>query len=158
MITTPVSSNIDRLTNKTSNEIISKLKGLAAAGEIVRGTYPNLTFRHNLTALREGKFESLGKLVAVALVNNCPGPHCFSVLLANALFNINSSESISLSDVPQECEYLPQLKKIHDSTDEESFSQSVNEFPERFDLGCTKAVRINDKEELIDMCVRHYCK
>lgn len=78
-------------------------KGLAAAGEIVRGTYPNLTFRHNLTALREGKFESLGKLVAVALVNNCPGPHCFSVLLANALFNINSSESISLSDVPQEC-------------------------------------------------------
>ena len=46
--------------------------GLSNSGNIFRGSYPNLTFRHNLHALEEGQFEFLGKLTAVALLNGCP--------------------------------------------------------------------------------------
>lgn len=52
-------------------------KGMQSSSDMIRGSYPNLTFRHNLHALEEGKFEMFGRLVAVALLNGCPGPNFF---------------------------------------------------------------------------------
>ena len=53
-------------------------RGFGVYSTLVRGTYPRITFRHNLEALVKGLFELFGKLVAFAIINGCPGPHFFT--------------------------------------------------------------------------------
>ena len=52
-------------------------RGFGVYSTLVRGTYPRITFRHNLEALDKGLFELFGKPVAIAIINGCPGPHFF---------------------------------------------------------------------------------
>ena len=71
--------------------------GFSVYSTLVRGAYPNVTFRHNLEALSKGLFELFGKLVAIALVNGCPGPHFLTPIVAGFLL-----------DIPQE----PRLEEV----------------------------------------------
>ena len=61
---------------------------------LFRGQYPNVTFGHNLDGLRKGTFELFGKLVAVALVNDCPGLHFFCPLLAAYLLDVEQKPTL----------------------------------------------------------------
>ena len=59
-----------------TREFFSELfLGFSLYSTLVRGEYPHVTFRHNLEALGKGLFEIFGKLVAISVVNGCPGPH-----------------------------------------------------------------------------------
>ena len=54
-------------TGGVMREYFSELfRGFLKYTTLVRGQYPNITFRHNLDGLRKGTFELFGKLVAVA--------------------------------------------------------------------------------------------
>ena len=98
--------------------------------------------------------ELFGKLVAVALVNGCPGPHFFCPLLAGYLLDVEKKPT--LDEIPKDCEFLGQIRKVSESCDEESFAHAVNGFPERFDMGYTKAVvKLQDKDELVSACIKH---
>ena len=87
-------------------------------------------------------------------MNDCPGPHFFCPLLAAYLLDVERKPT--LEEVPQDCEFLGQIRKISESCDEESFAHAVNSFPERFDMGYTKAVvKLKDKDELVSACIKH---
>jgi len=61
---------------RVTRELFSELfLGFSVCSILVRGAYPNVTFRHNLEALSKGLFELFGKFVTIALVNGCPGFH-----------------------------------------------------------------------------------
>ena len=142
-------------TGGVMREYFSELfRGFLKYTTLVRGQYPNITFRHNLDGLRKGTFELFGKLVEVALVNGCPGPHFFCPLLAGYLLDVEQKPT--LDEIPKDCEVLGQIKKITESFDEESFAHAVNSFPERFDMGYTKAVvKLQDKDGLVSACIKH---
>ena len=121
---------------------------------LVRGTYPRITFRHNLEALDKGLFELFGKLVAIAIINGCPGPHFFTRMVTGVILDI--PQEPDLDEVPHECEFLTKLKTISSCCDEASFLDAVNSFPERFDMGYTKAtVTLEDKNDLLKACIKH---
>ena len=129
-------------------------QGILNSGNIFRGTYPNLTFRHNLNALEEGQFEMFGKLTALALLNRCPGPHflCHSV----ASFILEKSVDVILDEVPQESEFKTKLAQIQSCNCEDELLVLVNSFLERFDMGYTKPiVTLKDKDDLIRFCSKH---
>ena len=129
-------------------------RGFSVYSTLVRGAYPNVTFRHNLEALSKGLFELFGKLVAIALVNGCPGPHFLTPVVAGFLLGI--PQEPQLEEVPQECEFVSQLKNISSRCDEASFTDAVQKFPERFDMGYTKAtVTFQDKDDLLNACIKH---
>ena len=138
-----------------TREFFSELfRGFGVYSMLVRGTYPHITFRHNLEAVAKGLFETFGKLVAITLVNGCPGPHFFSPMVAGFILDIPREPH--LSEVPEDCEFLTQLTNISNCSDEASFISAVNSFPERFDMGYTKAtVTFEDKNELLNACVKH---
>ena len=120
-------------TGGVMREYFSELfRGFLKYNTLVRGQYPNITFRHNLDSLEKGTFELFGKLVAVALVNGCPGPHFFCPLLAGYLLDVEKKPT--LDEIPKDCEFLGQIRKVSESCDEESFAHAVNGFPERFDM------------------------
>ena len=100
---------------------------------LVRGAYPHITFRPNLEALAKGMFKMFGKLVAVALLNGCPGPRFCSPLVAGFVLDIHQEPH--LDEVPDECEFLTQVKRISSCCDEVSFTDAVKQFLERFDMG-----------------------
>ena len=121
---------------------------------LVRGTYPHITFRHNLEALDQGLFELFGKLVAIAIVNGCPGPYFFTPMVAGFILDI--PQEPDSDEVPDEREFLPHLKNVSSSCDKASFVDAVNSFPERFDMGYTKAtVTLEDKNDLLQACIKH---
>jgi hypothetical protein len=123
-------------------------------GNIFRGSYPNLTFRHNLHALEEGQFEMFGILTAIALLNGCPGPHFLCHSLAS--FILDNQVEVVLDDVPAESEFKTKLIQIQGCNNEAELSNIVNSFPERFDMGYTKPVlTLNDKDDLIRFCSKH---
>ena len=62
--------------------------GFGLHATLVRGKYPHITFRHNLDAVAKGLFEMFGKLVAIALLNGCPGPHFFTPMVAGFILDI----------------------------------------------------------------------
>lgn len=138
-----------------TREFFSELfRGFGVYSMLVRGTYPHITFRHNLEAVAKGLFETFGKLVAIALVNGCPGPHFFTPMVAGFILDIPREPH--LTEVPDDCEFLTQLTNISNCSDEASFISAVNSFPERFDMGYTKAtVTFEDKNELLNACVKH---
>lgn len=96
---------------------------------LVRGMYSNITFWHNLDGLRKGIYGLFGKLVAIALVNGCPGPHCFCPLLAS--YVLHAQQNPSLDEVPRYCEFRAQIKNI---------SESIMKF--------------QDKDELVNTCIK----
>ena len=99
-------------------------------------------------------FELFGKLVAIALVNGCPGPHFLTPVVAGFLLDI--PQEPQLEEVPEEREFVNQLKKISSCCDEASFIDAVQKFPERFDMGYTKAtVTFQDKNDLLNACIKH---
>ena len=129
-------------------------RGFGVYSTLVRGTYPCITFRHNLEALDKGLFELFGKLVAIAIINGCPGPHFFTRMVAGFILDI--PQEPDLDEVPHECEFLTKLKTISSCCDEASFLDAVNSFPERFDMGYTKAtVTLEDKNDLLNACIKH---
>ena len=129
-------------------------RGFGVYSPLVRGTYPHITFRHNLEALDQGLFELFGKLVAIAIVNGCPGPHFFTPMVAGFILDI--PQEPDLDEVPDECEFLPHLNNVSSSCDKASFVDAVNSFPERFDMGYTKAtVTLEDKNDLLQACIKH---
>ena len=69
---------------------------------LVRGAYANVTFSHYLEALSKGLFELFGKLLAIALVNGCPGPHFLTPIVSRILSDI--PQEPQLEEVPEECE------------------------------------------------------
>ena len=104
--------------------------------------------------MAKGLFETFGKLVAIALLNGCPGPHFFTPMVAGFILDI--PQEPHLTEVPYECEFLTQLTNISTCSDEASFISAVNSFPECFDMGYTKvAVTFEDKNELLNACVKH---
>ncbi len=132
----------------------SFFQGMLNSGNILRGSYPNLTFRHNLHALEEGQFELFGKLTAIALLNGCPGPHflCHSV----ASFILDNPVEVVLEEVPAESEFKTKLVQIQSCNNEPELSDLTNSFLERFDMGYTKPVVIlKDKDDLIRFCSKH---
>ena len=138
-----------------TREFFSELfRGFGVYSMLVRGTYPHITVGHNLEAVAKGLFETFGKLVAIALVNGCPGPHFFSPMVAGFILDIPREPH--LTEVPDDCEFLTQLTNISNCSDEASFISAVNSFPECFDMGYTKAtVTFEDKNELLSACVKH---
>ena len=74
---------------------------------LVRGAYPNVTFKQNLEALSKGLFELFGKFVAIAQLNGCPGPHILTPMVAGFLLYI--PQELRLEEVPEECEFVNQL-------------------------------------------------
>ena len=91
-----------------TREFFSELfLGFSVHSTLVRGAYPNVTFRHNLEALSKGLFELLGKFVAIAQLNGCPGPHFLTPMAAGFLLDI--PQEAQLEGVPEECEFLNQL-------------------------------------------------
>ncbi len=132
----------------------SFFQGMLNSGNILRGSYPNLTFRHNLHALEEGQFELFGKLTAIALLNGCPGPHflCHSV----ASFILDNPVEVVLEEGPAESEFKTKLVQIQSCNNEPELSDLTNSFLERFDMGYTKPVVIlKDKDDLIRFCSKH---
>ena len=128
--------------------------GLGVYSMLLRGTYPHITFRHNLEAMAQALFETFGKLVAIALLNGCPGPHFFTPMVAGFILDI--PQEPHLTEVPDDCEFLTQLTNISECSNEASFISAVNPFPERFDMGYTKAtLTFEDKNELLNACVKH---
>ena len=138
-----------------TREFFSELfRGFGVYSMLVRSTYPHITFRHNLEAVAKGLFETFGKLVTIALVNGCPGPHFFSPMVAGFILDIPREPH--LTEVPDDCEFLTPLTNISNCSDKASFISAVNSFPERFDMGYTKAtVTFEDKNELLSACVKH---
>ena len=138
-----------------TREFFSELfRGFGVYSTLVRGTYPHITFRHNLEAVAKGLFETFGKLVAIALLNGCPGPHFFTPMVAGFILDI--PQEPHLTEVPDECEFLTQLTNISTCSDEASFISALSSFPERFDMGYTKAVvAFEDKNDLLNACVKH---
>ncbi|CAB4014342.1 G2 M phase-specific E3 ubiquitin- ligase [Paramuricea clavata] len=129
-------------------------QSILSNGNIFRGSYPNLTFRHNLHALEEGQFEMFGILTAIALLNGCPGPHFLCHSLAS--FILDNQLEVVLDDVPAESEFKTKLIQIQGCNNEAELSNIVNSFPERFDMGYTKPVlTLNDKDDLIRFCSKH---
>ena len=129
-------------------------QGILNSGNIFRGSYPNLTFRHNLNALEEGQFEMFGKLTALALLNGCPGPHffCYSV----ASFILDNPVEVVLDEVPLESEFKTKLSQIQSCNSETELLVLVNSFLERFDMGYTKPVlALKDKDDLVRFCSKH---
>ena len=119
-----------------------------------RGAYPNVTLRHNLEALSKGLFELFGKFVAIALLNGCPAPHFLTPMVAGFLLDI--PQESQLEEVPEKCEFVNQLKNISSCCEEASFTDAVQTFPERFDMGYTKAtVTFEDKNDLLNACIKH---
>ena len=140
---------------RVTREFFSELfLGFSVKSTLVRGAYPNVTFRHNREALSKGLFELFGKFVAIALVNGCPGPHFLTPMVAGFLLDI--PQEPQLEEVPEECEFVNQLKNISSYCDEASFTAAVQKFPECFDLGYTKAtVTFEDKNDLLNACIKH---
>ena len=139
-----------------TREFFSELfRGFGVYSMLVRGTYPHITFRHNLEAVAKGLFETFGKLVAIALLNGCPGPHFFTPMVAGFILDI--PQEPHLTEVPDDCEFLTHLTNISNCSDEASFISAVKSFPERFDMGYTKAtITFEDKNELLmNACVKH---
>ena len=138
-----------------TREFFSELfRGFGVYSMLVRGTYPHITFRHNLEAVAKGLFETFGKLVAIALLNGCPGPHFFTPMVAGFILDI--PQEPHLTEVPDDCEFLTQLTNIFNCSDEASFISAVNSFPEHFNMGYTKAtITFEDKNELLNACVKH---
>ena len=119
---------------------------------LVRGAYPNVTFRHNLEALSKGLFELFDKFVAIAQLNGCPGPHFLTPMAAGFLLDI--PQEPQLEGVPEECEC--QSTHISSCCEEASFTDAVQKFPERFDMGYTKAtVTFEERNDLLNACMKH---
>ena len=61
-----------------------------------------------------------------------------------------------LDEVSDECEFLPHLKNVSCSCDKAYFVNAANSFPERFDMGYTKAtVTLEEKNDLLQACIKH---
>ena len=138
-----------------TREFFSELfLGFSVYSTLIRGAYPNVTFRHNLEALSKGLFELFDKFVAIALLNGCPGPHFLTPMVAGFLLDI--PQEPQLEEVPEECEFVNQLKNISSCCEEASFTDAVQKFPERFDMGYTKAtVTFKDKNYLLNAFIKH---
>ena len=71
-------------------------------------------------------------------------------------FVLDIHQEPHLEEVPNECEFLNQLKNISSCCDEASFTDAVQNFPERFDMGHTKAsITFEDKKDLLNACIKH---
>lgn len=122
--------------------------------KLVRGTYPHITLRHNLDAMAKGLFEMFGKLVDIALLKDCPGPHFFTPMVTGFISDIPKKPH--LTEVPDEYEFKTQLTSISTCNDEASSISLANSFPELFDTGYAKAiVTLEDKNELVNAYVKH---
>ena len=61
-----------------------------------------------------------------------------------------------MEEVPEECEFVSQLKNIFSCFEEASFTDAVQKFPKRFDIGYSKAtVTFEDKNDLLNACIKH---
>ena len=142
-------------TGGVTREFFTNLfQSMLGNGNIFRGSYPNLTFRHNLHALEEGHYEMFGKLTAIALLNGCPGPHFLCHSLAS--FILDNPVEVVLDEVPAESEFKTKLIQIQGCNNESELSNIVSSFPERFDMGYTKPViTLNHKDDLIRFCSKH---
>ena len=97
-------------------------------------------------------FELFDKFVAIALLNGCPGPHFLTPMVAG----LDIPQEPQLEEVPEECEFVNQLKNISSCCEEASFTDAVQKFPERFDMGYTKAtVTFKDKDYLLNAFIKH---
>ena len=73
-----------------------------------------------------------------------------------AEFVLDILEEPHLEEVPNECEFLNQLKNICSCCDEASFTDAVQNFPESFDMGNSKvSVTFEDKKDLLNACIKH---
>ena len=61
-----------------------------------------------------------------------------------------------MEEVPEEYEFLNQLKNISSCCEEASFTDAVQKFPKLFYMGYTKAtVTFEDKNDLLNACIKH---
>lgn len=136
------------------NFLVCFFQGILNDGNLVRGGFPYLTFRHNLHALQDGKFEMLGKLTAIALLHGCPGPHFFCPSLASYVLEI--PKDVELGEVPEESECKSKLTEIQGCSNKQELSAKLNNFMEKFDMGYTRpVVTLSDKDDLIKFCAKH---
>ena len=132
----------------------------ASTSSLLTGEYPFYTFSHDIHALQAEKYKLFGKVVALSLINNHPGPHFFCPSVANFIIDLGSvaKQKEVLMELPRKCAPLREkLEKIADCTDEQVFAQLINDLPERFEFGFSKnKISIQDKLPLLQAASRHF--
>lgn len=75
-----------------------------------------------------------GKLIALALLNGCPGPHFLCQSVASFI-NLDNSIEVVLNEVPTESEIKAELLEIRSCNIQAEVSDLVNSFLEKVDMG-----------------------
>ena len=149
-------------TGGLSREFFSLLFASVTCSSLLSGTMPNLTFSHDSNMLLEGKYKTLGKLVALSLLNGHVGPQFFSPTVVQYILNQSMIQDVEsmLKELPKGCKDLKErLEKIYVCENQEGFNElvSADNLSERFDFGYSSPkVTMQDKVKLIQAACRHY--
>ena len=145
-------------TGGLAREFFSLLYLNCMRSQLLTGKVPFLYLSHDQAALEAGKYEVIGKLTAIALLNGYSGPQCFSETLTDYILNTKVGENVEklLNEFPDNtCK--DKLMKIAECNDTETFKNLISDLDERFDFGyCSSTVGIESKIKLIQSACKHY--
>ena len=146
-------------TGGPTRELFSIFFQQAIFSRVTRGTFPNMTFMHDQSALAEGEYKMLGQLVALALLNGACGPHIFVPSLVYFILGAHDDQDTStlIQQLPLENhEVKKKLEELNSCEDHEKWSEAILNFDERFDMGINSAtIAFEEKERVIKDAVKY---
>ena len=112
---------------------------------------------HDVKKLKNGDFERFGLLIALALIYDCPGPRSMQKSLVCALLDFSIGDG-NIKDIP-DFDIQTKLQELSNCTDEDTFQNVLNEFPERYTMGVTAPfLHVSaDKDTVIKNIIYHCC-
>ena len=122
---------------------------------LMNGPENCLTFIHDFKKLEDMEFELFGKIVALSLLQDCPGPRNFHKALSSCILN-GPEIDVTVTDV-SDYDIQCKLIEIKECT-EENFDKLLSAFPERFYAGVTQyKVSFSEREKFVSNVSKHFC-
>ena len=114
------------------------------------------TFIHDLQKLSNGDFELYGKIIALSLLHQCPGPRNMILAVASRILG-DISVKPSVDELP-DFDVSEKLQAIIQCSGEQTLQEKVADFEERFSMGFNKpTVTMDDKETMCESIAYHNC-
>ena len=128
----------------------------AATRNIMQGTSNSFTLLHDVKKLNSGDFERFGLLIALALIYDCPGPRNMQELLVCTILDLPIDDE-NIEDIP-DFYIQTKLQQLSSCTDEDTFRDVLNEFPERYAMGVTTPfLHLSADKDIIIKDIIHHC-
>lgn len=122
-----------------------------AESHILQGPPKLLSPIRNHTRLTKGEFVNFGKLIALALLHGCSGPHNLAPSIAREILEID--RKFEITELP-DFGLQEQLKEIQASTSSEKSIEAMKAVDDRYDAGIPYVQQV-DRDQFIELIMQH---